>query len=105
MSLNLHSTFPELDHYMRAIDGDGNVGAAEFKWLRDAADENLGELAALDAGVFQAAADALVESMQKLAIAARKAKLSPVERTRLEEGVEHQLAYVIAGYQSSIQRL
>lgn len=43
--------------------------------------------------------------MQKLALAARKSKLTDAERTALKEAVEHQLGYVIAGYQSSLQRL
>jgi hypothetical protein len=43
--------------------------------------------------------------MQKLALAARKSKLSEADRGALKEAVEHQLGYVITGYQSSLQRL
>lgn len=105
MSLNLHSTLPELDEFMRSLDSDANVNAGEFKLLRDAADDRLKQVSTVDVEAFRATADELVEAMQKLALAARKGKLSPQERKNLMDGVEHQLGYVIAGYQSSVQRL
>ncbi|SFW57729.1 hypothetical protein [Luteibacter sp. UNCMF366Tsu5.1] len=105
MSLTLHSTFPELDQHMRAFDGDDNVGAAEFQQLRDDADRHLDAIATVDASGFREAADGLAEAMQKLALAARKAKLSPEDRTALKTAAEYQMAYVVAGYQSSLQRL
>ncbi|MEZ2418190.1 hypothetical protein [Luteibacter sp. RCC_6_2] len=105
MSLKLQSSFSELDARLRQFDGDGQVSPTEFQWLRDGADRHMADIVALDAGVFQSQADGVVEAMQKLALAARKSKLTDAERAALKEAVEHQLGYVIAGYQSSLQRL
>lgn len=105
MSLKLQSSFAELDSHLRHFDGDQQVSPQEFQWLRDGADQHLAGIATVDAGAFQTQADAIVESMQKLALAARKSKLSQPDREALKEAVEHQLGYVIAGYQSSLQRL
>lgn len=105
MSLKLQSSFPELDSHLRLFDGDGQVSPTEFQWLRDGADRHMADIVTVDAGVFQAQADGVVEAMQKLALEARKSKLTGVERETLKEAIEHQLGYVIAGYQSSLQRL
>jgi hypothetical protein len=105
MSLKLQSSFSELDTHLRRFDGDGQVSPTEFQWLRDGADRHMADIVTVDAGVFQAQADGVVEAMQKLALAARKSKLTDAERAALKEAVEHQLGYVIAGYQSSLQRL
>jgi len=105
VSLTLRSSISELEEYMRSLDDDANVTPVEFQLLRDSADNKFEGLSTVDVKAFQSAADTVVETMQKLAIAARKAKLSPEERKKLAEGIEFQLGYVIAGYQSSIQRL
>lgn len=105
MSLKLQSSFTALDNHLRQFDGDEQVSPVEFQSLRDGADRHLADVRAVDAGVFQTQADAIVEAMQKLAVAARKLKLSEADRGTLKEAVEHQLGYVIAGYQSSIGRL
>ena len=105
MSLKLHSTFDEIDRRLRSLDRDDNVNPVEFKEVRDGADQFLALVPDLDASAFQKAADHLVEETQKLALAARKAKLSPMDRQRLQQASEYQLGYVIAGYQSSLQRL
>jgi hypothetical protein len=105
MSLKLQSSFTALDNHLRQFDGDEQVSPVEFQWLRDGADRYLADIRTVDAGVFQTQADAIVEAMQKLALAARKSKLSEADRGALKEAVEHQLGYVIAGYQSSLQRL
>lgn len=105
MSLKLHSTFVELDNHLRHFDGDEQVSPQEVQWLRDGADKHLAQITAIDAAEFQAQADAIVEAMQKLALVARKSKLPQADRDALKEAAEHQLGYVIAGYQSSLQRL
>ena len=46
-----------------------------------------------------------MQSMQKVALAARKNKITPEERDALIAGVEAQVAYVVLGYKSSIERL
>jgi len=116
MSLTLHSSHKDLDSYLRSIDGDENVTPLEFQHLRDDADQHLDH--ALDplGGVcpelseavkaLQSSMDIVAEYLQKTAIAARKCKALPAEgRERLKEAIEHQIAYVVAAYQSSIQRL
>ncbi len=116
MSLTLLSTNPKLNSYLRSIDGDDTVTPLEFQHLRDDADEHIAQLLKALGGVcpeldetlahLQASMDVVAEGLQKTAIAARKCKkLSPEGREGLKEAIEHQLGYVIAGYQSSIQRL
>ena len=80
MSLTLRSSIPELEEFMRSLDSDANVNPGEFKLLRDAADGRLKQVSTVDVEAVRAAADELVEAMQKVALAARKGKLSPQER-------------------------
>lgn len=105
MSLTLHSSFKELEKDLRSRDGDENVTPDEFKHLRDDADKHLEDVPGIDARDFQADADKVVKSVERLAIAARKAKLDEGTRLKLLEAVEHQLGYVIGAYQATIQRL
>ena len=105
MSLTLRSSFNELEKYLRSLDGDENVTPDEFKHLRDDADKHLEGVPEIDASDFQAEADKVMKSLEHLAIAARKAKLSPPAREKLKEAIEHQLGYVIGGYQVTVQRL
>ncbi|HVI55029.1 MAG TPA: hypothetical protein VM621_08255 [Luteibacter sp.] len=117
MSLILTSSNKALDAYLRRIDSDDSTSPVELQAIRDQADEhvnavtgvtaNADSLTPLGKAIVQllAEADAMVEGMQRVAIEARRAKLLPDRREELKEAIEHQIGYVVAGYQSSIQRL
>jgi len=100
------------DQFLAQVPGlDADARQQAAKDAREGADDKTraAAQAALDfqAAVdgFQKVADDLVEATQKLALTARKAKLSATDRQRLQQAGEYQLGYVIAGYQSSLQRL
>lgn len=105
MALRLNSSFSALDTYLRAFDADQQLVPKEFLQLRNDADDHLSRVTEVATDAFQKAADALVETMQACALEARKKHLSAEQREALKEAVEHQLGYVIAGYQSTLQRL
>jgi hypothetical protein len=117
MSLILTSSNPALDAYLRRIDGDGSTSTIELQTIRDQADQHIGVVTGVSANAESATplakavvallsqADAVVEGMQRVALEARKAKLPADQREALKDGVEHELGYVVAGFQSSIQRL
>lgn len=117
MSLILTSSIKALDAYLRRIDSDDSTSPVELQTIRDQADEHVSLVTGLktdaDAStplgkaVIQllAQADAMVEGMQRVALEARRSKLPVDRRGELREAVEHQIGYVVAGYQSSIQRL
>jgi hypothetical protein len=116
MSLILSSSDKTFDAMLRHIDSDGAVSAVEFQAVRDGADKHV-----LDATGFETAspqmafaksvvqllyqADGLVETMQRVALEARKKKLPADKRQALKAAAEHQIAYIVAGYKSSIERL
>lgn len=118
MTLTLSSTNTALNATLRQIDGDGSTSPIELQNVRDQADQHVknatgvgtakaNSLTALGAGVaeFLSQADAIVEGMQRVALEARRTNLPQAQRDELKAAVEHQIAYVVAGYQSSIQRL
>lgn len=114
MSLSLSSTIVSLDKELQSVNADGVTSNVEFQRIRDVADQNVASFikgAPSDNGVqgaledFQKAADAAVEALQKVALAARKNKLSDDQRNVLKSGVEHQTAYFVIGYKSSVEKL
>lgn len=135
MSLILTSSIKSLDAYLRQFDGDDATSPVELQTIRDDADAHVRSVtgvaaetkAEVDARVKAAAeakakaeamtpldravtdllgqADAIVEGMQRVSLEARRAKLPQEKRDALKEAIEHQIGYVVAGYQSSIQRL
>lgn len=105
MALRLSSSFSALDTYLRAFDAGQQMVPKEFLLLRSDADVHLSRVTEIATGAFRQAADTLVETMQACALEARKKHLSAEQREVLKEAVEHQLGYVIAGYQSTLQRL
>jgi len=54
---------------------------------------------------FQRLSDELVETMQQIALGARRKKLADAEKAQLKDAIEAQLAYVVLGYKSSVERL
>lgn len=117
MSLTLTSSNKVLDASLRLIDGDGATSPIELQAIRDQADEHIGAATGVSAHAGSetplgkaiadvlSQADALVEGMQRVALEARKTKLPADQRDALKDGIEHELGYVVAGFQSSIQRL
>lgn len=118
MSLTLSSSNSVLEAALRQIDSDGSTSPVELQNVRDQADQHVKQATgvstadavsktALGTGVadFLSQADAIVEGMQRVAREARRTKLPQAQRDELKAAVEHQIAYVVAGYQSSIQRL
>ncbi|TCV94787.1 hypothetical protein EC912_103272 [Luteibacter rhizovicinus] len=109
MSLVLQSSNVALDKFLRALEADGSVSPVDFQAIRDNADRwtdvvDYPELAGT-LKAFQGAADTLAETTQKVALAARKGKVKGVELEALKDAIEHQLAYVVAGYKSSVERI
>jgi len=121
MSLILSSSIKELDASLRQIDNDGATSPVELQAIRDRADRHVSGVTGLPAdakagtgtdsplgnGMIQllSYADGLVEALQRVSLEARKTKLPQDRRDELKAAVEHQIAYVVAGYQSSVQRL
>jgi len=117
MSLILTSSHKGLDASLRRIDGDGATSPIELQTIRDQADEHIALVTGVSAHAesvtplgkaiseWLSQADALVEGMQRIALEVRKTKLQAGLREALMVGIEHELGYVVAGFQSSIQRL
>ncbi|AIR90655.1 hypothetical protein [Pseudomonas cremoricolorata] len=110
MTLALQSTDKALDAIIQNILSDSNVSLEEFRQVRDSADAAVNTLkqdaptlvTSLDA--FQSAADQLTDSLQKLALAIRKAKPDDAAFVVMKSAIEHQLAYVVLSYASSVER-
>lgn len=117
MSLTLTSSNEALEACLRRIDNDDATSPVELQAIRDQADERVsavtGVTASADAPTqlgkavaeLLLQADALVEGMQRVALEARREKLPAEKRNALKEAIEHQIGYVVAGHQSSIDRL
>lgn len=116
MTLTLSSSNQQFEAVLRGIDSDGVVSPAEFQAVRDMSDRHVMNATGLETSnpemalgtsvvQFLFAADALVECMQRVALEARKKKLPEDRRGELKAAVEHQIAYIVAGYKSSIERL
>jgi len=114
MTLTLHSTHTALDGELKRIANDSVASTIEFQQIRDTADQQLAALAQASAPsadlaaalrAFQDVADATVEALQKVALAARKGKLADDQRALLKSAIEHQVAYIVVGYQSSVEKL
>jgi len=109
MTLSITSSLPTLNSKLKEIDKDNITTPAEFITIRKSADAELEALTnppILDAvKTFQKEIDKAAESLQKLALAARKNKLSSKDRAALVSAVEAQVAYLVLGYKSSVERL
>lgn len=116
MSISLASSDPSLAGALGRMAPDGAISPSEMKGLRDAADARAWEATNLDPTKAQVAlglplilllraADDIVECMNELTTQARRKKLSRQKRDALKGAIEHQLAYVVAHYQASVQRL
>lgn len=116
MSLTLSSSNKAFDAVLKQIASDGSTSPVELQSLRDQADQHVMSATGLDTSnpdmalgtavvQFLFLADGIVECMQRVAIEARKKKLPQDRRDDLKAAIEHQIAYIVAGYQSSIQRL
>lgn len=116
MSLTLSSSDKTFDVTLKQMDSDGSTSPVELQTIRDQADQHVMSATGLDmsspamtlgAGVIQFLflADGIVECMQRVALEVRKKKLPQDAREALKAAIEHQLAYVVAGYKSSIERL
>jgi|SRR5471032_1633463 len=109
MTLSITSSLPALNSELREIEKDNITTPAEFLHIRKSADAELEALknstilaATKD---FQKEIDGAAESLQKLALAARKNKLTSEDRAALVAAVEAQVAYLVLGYKSSVERL
>lgn len=116
MTLELTSSLELLAKKIADASADGSTSPVELQSIRDDADRKFAGLPTVSAyrasmrlpagaDAFQKAADAAVEAMQQMALGARGAKLSADERQALKDAVEFQVAYIVAGYKSSIERL
>jgi hypothetical protein len=116
MSLTLSSSDKAFEAVLRQVDSDGSTSAIELQAVRDQADRHVKNATGIDASApavalgngvvqFLFLADGIVENMQRIALAARKTKLPQDQRDDLKAAIEHQIAYVVAGYKSSIERL
>lgn len=109
MTISLTSSYAEIDSELKKITSDNSVGIAEFQSLRDSADVKLESITdpvlVESLKNFQSAADQFVETLQKIALAARKNKISTADRESLKSAVEAQIAYAIIGYKSSLERI
>ncbi|MET4677423.1 MULTISPECIES: hypothetical protein [unclassified Luteibacter] len=116
MSLKLSSTDVALNTVLEDIGKDDVTSPVEMQSLRDSADEHVLEATGLSIFIpttplgasvvrvlFQA--DEFVENMQRVAIESRNVNLPPERREAMKAAIEHQIAYIVAGYQSSVQRL
>ena len=116
MSLTLTSSDRVLNAALVSDAADGVISPVELQKIRDAADAHVrdatgsatkdaDDVLSTSVGQFLSEADGAVEAMQRIALAARKGKLPADQRESLKAAIEHQVAYIVAGYQSSIQRL
>lgn len=116
MSLTLSSSDTTFDAALRQIDSDGSTSPIELQTIRDQADQHLAKATGSDTlnpetalgsalTRFLALADDIVECMQRVSLDARKEKLAQDRRNALKAAIEHQIAYVVAGYKSSVERL
>jgi hypothetical protein len=116
MTLDLHTTTSVLAQKIAAAAADGATSPVELQGIRDDADKKFASIPGVSAmratmrfssaaETFQGASDELVEAMQRMALGARTMKLAETERQALKEAVEFQIAYIVAGYKSSIERL
>lgn len=110
MSLKLESTNRELNDAIQEITADSTVTLAEFRSIRDKSDNVLNALKAESPPLatplndFQVVADNLTDALQKLALAIRKAKPDAESFEKIKVVIEHQLAYVLLSYTSSVER-
>lgn len=110
MTLKLQSTDNQLNQAIQAITADDSVSLAEFRSIRDKSDAVVNQLKdsspALASGLteFQSTADVLTDKLQKLAIAIRKNKLDQKSFDDTKAAIEHQLAYIVLSYASSVER-
>ena len=116
MVLDLTTSMSALAKKIAEASADGATSPVELQSMRDDAGRHFASLprvaahrAATDLsdGVqqFQVSAEEMVQAMQCAARAVRRLKFAEADRQSLKSAVEYQLAYVIAGYRSSIERL
>lgn len=109
MSVLITSSNSSLNDELSKIQSDGLVDIKEFQGIRDEADAELNKISnekILEIiKKFQTEVDEVVESLQKIALLAKKNKLSSTENESLMSAVEHQVSYLVMGYKSSVERL
>jgi hypothetical protein len=116
LELNVKALRGELQRTWHDVSADKVLSPVEFQRLRDEADKTF-DTSPLIAGqrawnrlgasldIVQQSADAIAEAMEQIALAARRLKMPDAERAALKDGTEYQVAYIIAAYKSSIERL
>jgi hypothetical protein len=116
MTLELKTSLTDLKKRIDDASADGATSPVELQSIRDEADAKIAKIPAVVAWraamqlseaveTFQQSADTTVEAMQRAALSARRMKLAEPERQLLKDAIEYQLAYIVAGYKSSIERL
>ncbi|QWT20358.1 hypothetical protein KPL74_21775 [Bacillus sp. NP157] len=116
LELDVKALRGELQKTWQGVSADKVLSPVEFQKLRDEADKTFDASPAIAAhrasirlggslDIVQQSADAIAEAMQQVALAARRLKLPDAERAALKDGTEYQIAYIVAAYKSSIERL
>jgi hypothetical protein len=105
VALQIQSTEPKLEKLLRAAAGDGVFSPVEFQVLRDQADKWAEQINVVVVQDFIKIADQLVEDMQKIALYVRKNKFPDEVRRYFRNAIEWEVAYVVAGFKSSVERL
>lgn len=108
MTISFKTDFTEINDIIEKATKDNVLTTEEFQSIRDGADKKLNVVKfppIVDAvNLFQSAADSVVEALQKVAIAAKKNKLSDQDAAELKAALEYQLGYIVVGYKSSVER-
>ncbi|AKQ65382.1 hypothetical protein A176_002294 [Myxococcus hansupus] len=109
MSLNITTQHAVLKKEIDRINADNRVSFSEFQHVRDAADTQIEKLKApeLQAHLkkLQKSVDDAVEALQQVALAAKKAKLDEPTKAALKESTSYQIAYLVMGFKTSVDRL
>jgi hypothetical protein len=108
MTISFKTDFTKINDIIEKATKDNVLTTLEFQSIRDDADKKLNVVKfppIVDAvTLFQSAADSVVEALQKVAIAAKKNKLSDKDVAELKAALEYQLGYIVVGYKSSVER-
>ncbi len=110
MSLNLQSSDQALNALIMDILSDETVTLQEFRDIRDQSDTIMDAEKAASPAIaatlsdFQTKADALTDTLQKVAIAIRKHKVDIAAFENIKKAIEYQLTYLVMAYASSVER-
>ncbi|WP_296268985.1 hypothetical protein [Pseudomonas sp. UBA6562] len=110
MSLHLQSNDQALNRLITEIMSDETVTLQEFRDIRDQSDAILDAEKATSPAIasilsdFQTQADALTDTLQKIALTIRKNKVDMPAFENIKKAIEYQLTYLVMAYASSVER-